>query len=105
LAHITELWEIERTIIILFRVGPPAAAEAGEFGVENLHKIILLSKRVRKEVSFGFDCLVMVIESCGNVWFGSGKWFYSCIFLWFAEAGKKCSKAVHLLEKSVINVI
>jgi hypothetical protein len=31
--------------------------------------------------------------------FGSGKWFYSCIFLWFAEAGKKCSKAVHMLEE------
>jgi hypothetical protein len=36
LAHITELWEIERTTIILFRVGPPAAVEAGEFGLENV---------------------------------------------------------------------
>jgi hypothetical protein len=37
--------------------------------------------------------------------FGSGKWFFSCIFVRFAEAGKKRSKAVHLLEKSVINMI
>jgi hypothetical protein len=44
------VWEIERTIIILFRVGPPAAVEAGEFGLENMHRITLLSKRVRKEV-------------------------------------------------------
>jgi hypothetical protein len=50
LAHITKLWEIERTIIILFRVGPPTAVEAGEFGLENMRKIALLSKRVRKEV-------------------------------------------------------
>jgi hypothetical protein len=42
LAHITELWEIERTIIILFRVGPQAAVEAGEIGLENMHRIILL---------------------------------------------------------------
>jgi hypothetical protein len=39
-----------KRLIILFRVGPPAAVEAGEFGVENMHKIILLFKRVRKEV-------------------------------------------------------
>jgi hypothetical protein len=70
-----------------------------------MRKIALLSKRVRKEVWFGFDCLVIVMGPCCNVWFGSGKWFYSCIFLWFTEAGKRCSKAVHMLEKSVINVI
>ncbi len=38
-------------------------------------------------------------------WFGSWQWFFSCIFVWFAEAGKKCSKAVQLLEKSLINMI
>jgi hypothetical protein len=31
--------------------------------------------------------------------------FFSCIFALFAEAGKKHHKAVHLLEKSVINTI
>jgi hypothetical protein len=36
---------------------------------------------------------------------GSGKWFFSCIFAQFAEAGKKRSKNMHLLEKSVINMI
>jgi hypothetical protein len=36
--------------------------------------------------------------------FGSVKGFVSCIFAKFAEAGKKRSKAVHLLEKRVINV-
>jgi hypothetical protein len=38
-------------------------------------------------------------------WCVSGKWFFCCIFAQFAEAGKKRSKAVHLLEKSVINMI
>jgi hypothetical protein len=39
-------------------------------------------------------------------WFGSVKWFSSCIFAHFAEAGKKrSSKAVHMLEKSVTNMI
>jgi hypothetical protein len=36
---------------------------------------------------------------------GSGKWFFSCIFAQFAEAGKKRSKNMHLLGKSVINMI
>jgi hypothetical protein len=30
------------------------------------------------------------------------KWFFSYIFAQFAEAGKKCSKAQHLLERHVI---
>jgi hypothetical protein len=38
-------------------------------------------------------------------WLGSGKWFFSCIFAQFAEAGKKRSKDMHMQEKSVINVI
>jgi hypothetical protein len=37
--------------------------------------------------------------------FNSGKWFCSCICAPFAEAGKRRSKVVHLLEKSVINMI
>jgi hypothetical protein len=37
--------------------------------------------------------------------FGSGKWFFSCIFVQFAEAGQKGGKAAHLVEKSVINMI
>jgi hypothetical protein len=36
---------------------------------------------------------------------GSGKWFSPCILAQFAEAGKKRSKDVHMLEKSVINMI
>ncbi len=36
--------------------------------------------------------------------YGSRKWFFSCIFAQFAEASKKRSKAVHPLEKSVINM-
>jgi hypothetical protein len=35
----------------------------------------------------------------------SGNWFFPCIFAQLAEAGKKHSKVVHLLEKSVINMI
>jgi hypothetical protein len=31
--------------------------------------------------------------------------FFSCIFAQFAEAGKKRCTALHLLEKSVINII
>jgi hypothetical protein len=31
--------------------------------------------------------------------------FFSCILAQFAEAGKNHSKVVHLLEKSVINMI
>jgi hypothetical protein len=42
------------------------------------------------------------VNICG---LGSGKWFFSCIFAHFAKAGKKHSKAVHLLEKRVINMI
>ncbi len=42
------------------------------------------------------------VNICG---LGSGKWFFSCIFAQFAEAGKKHSKAVHLLEKSVMRMI
>jgi hypothetical protein len=38
-------------------------------------------------------------------WFGLQKWFFSSIFAQFAAAGKKHTKAVHLLEKSVINMI
>ncbi len=38
-------------------------------------------------------------------WLGSGKWFFSCIFAEFAEADKKRSKNMRLLEKSVINMI
>jgi hypothetical protein len=30
------------------------------------------------------------------------KWFFSCIFAESAEAGEKCSKAQHLLERRVI---
>jgi hypothetical protein len=30
------------------------------------------------------------------------KWFFSYIFAQFVEAGKKCSKAQHLLERRVI---
>jgi hypothetical protein len=37
--------------------------------------------------------------------FGSGKWFLSCIFAQFPEAGTTRSKGVHLLEKSVINMM
>ncbi len=37
--------------------------------------------------------------------FGSGKWFFSWICAQFAEAGKWLSKAVHLLQKSAINMI
>jgi hypothetical protein len=37
--------------------------------------------------------------------FGSWKWFFSWMFSQFVEAGKKHRKAVHLLEKSVINMI
>jgi hypothetical protein len=36
---------------------------------------------------------------------GSGKWVFSSMFAEFAEAGKKPSTVVHLLEKSVINMI
>jgi hypothetical protein len=42
------------------------------------------------------------VKICG---FGSGKLFFASIVGLFAEAGKKRSKAVHLLEKSVINMI
>jgi hypothetical protein len=37
--------------------------------------------------------------------FSSGKYFFSCMFAQFAEAGEKPSKYVHKLEKSVINMI
>jgi hypothetical protein len=42
------------------------------------------------------------VKSCC---FGSAKWFWPNVFAQFAEAGKRHSKAVHLLEKSVINVV
>jgi hypothetical protein len=35
----------------------------------------------------------------------SGKQFFNCIFAIFAEAGKRHSKHMHLLENSVINMI
>jgi len=37
--------------------------------------------------------------------FISGKWFWSCICAQLVEARKRPSKAVHQLEKSVINMI
>jgi hypothetical protein len=37
--------------------------------------------------------------------FGSAKWFCPRSFVQFAEASKRCSKAVHLPEKSVIDMI
>jgi len=37
--------------------------------------------------------------------FGSAKWFWPSIFVQFAEAGERHSKAQHLPEKSVLNVI
>jgi hypothetical protein len=44
----------------------------------------------------------MKVNICG---LDSGKWFFSCIFAQFAEAGKKHSKAKQPLEKSVISMI
>jgi hypothetical protein len=38
-------------------------------------------------------------------WCGSGNWFFSNMFSQFAEAGEIRSKALNLLEKSVINMI
>jgi len=42
------------------------------------------------------------VNICG---FSSGNWYFPCRFARSAEASKKCSKAVHLLEKTVINMI
>jgi hypothetical protein len=57
---------------------------------------------VTKSISTGVQYVKLDEEKPTYV---SGKWFFSCMFAQFAEAGKNRSKAVHLLEKSVINMI
>jgi hypothetical protein len=37
--------------------------------------------------------------------FGLGNWFFSCIFVQITKAGNKHNKTVHMLQKSVINMI
>jgi hypothetical protein len=44
---------------------------------------------------------IKAIKIC---WFSSANQFCSCISAQFAEAGKRHSKAVHIVEKSVINM-
>jgi hypothetical protein len=50
-------------------------------------------------------CTVKLDGKVRTCWFGSEKWFWFCTFSQFAEVGERYNKAIHLLEKSVMNMI